>query len=184
MGQVLGIGIVTKCGTSKKDLQKYNITKDELIAEMIIKKHFEPTIYDFSETDEYYFFKLQSNVIENQLLPFLEKFYPLVYLGRNKDFEDTIEMLKKSESSTWLKLSDEKSFEEFQLDEYGEPEYLYFDKPFKPYAKIFSTAIMLSHEGKISMEIFGRQFNFFKYCIQQTFSEFSIAKALRVYISG
>jgi hypothetical protein len=123
-------------------------------------------------------------VIENQLLPFLEKFYPLVYPGRKEDFEDTIEMLRKSEPRAWLELSDEKSCEEFQLDKYGEPEFLYFDKPFKPCAKIFSTAIMLSNEGKISMEVFGRQFNFFKYCIQETFSEFSIAKALRVYISG
>lgn len=108
----------------------------------------------------------------------------LVYSGRKQDFEDTIEMLKKSEPDTWLKLSDEERCEEFRLDKYGEPEYLYFDKPFKPCAKIFSTAIMLSNEGKIIMEEFGRQFDFFKYCIQETFSEFSIAKAIRVYISG
>jgi hypothetical protein len=43
---------------------------------------------------------------------------------------------------------------------------------------------MLSHEGKISTEVFGRQFNFFDYCIHETFSEFPIVKALRVYISG
>jgi len=184
MGQYLAIGLVVKCGTSKKDLQKYDITKDELIAEMKSKHHFEPTIYDFLETEENYLFKLQTNIMENQLLPFLEKFYPIIYLGRNKDFEETIEMLKKSEPSTWIKLSEEKSSEEFQLDNYGEYEYLYFDKPFKPCAEIFSTAIMLSGEGKISMEEYGRQFNFFKYCIQETFIEFPIAKAIRVYITG
>jgi hypothetical protein len=184
MGQVLAIGIVIKYETSKRNLQKNNITKEELIDEMMAKKHFDPTIYDFSETDESYLFTLKASVLADQFIHFLEKFYPLVYLGRNKEFEDTLEMLKQAEPSTWIDLSEKKSAEEFQMDEYGEPEYLYFDKPFKPYAIIASTAIMLSHEGKISMEIYGRQFNFFKYCIQETFSEFSIAKALRVYISG
>lgn len=184
MGRVLSIGIVVEWSASKKHLQKHGITKDELIAEMRIKKHFEPQIYDFLEIEEDYFFNLQSVVIENQLLPFLEKFYPLVYLDRNKYFADTLEMLKNSEPSTWLGLAKEKRCEEFQYDPYGESEYLYFDKPFNPHAQIASKAIMLSHEGKISMEVFGRQFNFFKYCMQETFSEFSIAKALRVYISG
>ncbi|NJL76663.1 MAG: hypothetical protein HC892_18240 [Saprospiraceae bacterium] len=184
MGQFLSIGIVTACGTSKKGLQKNNITKEELVAEMIVKHHFEPSIYDFSETTENYLFKLQSTVIENQLLAFLEKFYPLVYSGKSNEFESAIKKLRTSEPSTWLALADERSYAEFQLDEYGEYEYLHFDKPFGSSAKIFSTAIMLSCEGKISMEEFGRQFIFFKYCMQQTFPEFSIAKALRVYISG
>jgi hypothetical protein len=184
MGQFLAIGIVTEYVTSKINLQKYNITKNDLIAEMIIKLYFEPAIYDFSETDENYFFKLKSNVIENQLISFLEKFYPKVYLGRNQDFVNIIEILKNSEPSTWLKLSEEKSYEEFQLDVYGVPDYLYFNKPFKPHANIYSTSIMLSLEGKIIIEENGRQFNFIKFCIQETFSEFSIAKALRVYITG
>ncbi|MBI4645647.1 MAG: hypothetical protein HY738_03380 [Bacteroidia bacterium] len=49
MGRHLAIGIVTECGTSKKDLQKYNITKDELIAEMKNKRHFEPAIKKVAE---------------------------------------------------------------------------------------------------------------------------------------
>jgi hypothetical protein len=184
MGQVLAIGIVTQCGTSKKNLQKYDITKDELVAEMIAKKHFEPAIYDFSETEEYYLFNLKSSVIEAELIAFLEKFYPLVYLERGNKFIDTIKMLKNSEPSTWIELSSENSREEFQFDKYAEPDYLYFDKPFQPRARIFSKTIMLSLEGKIIMEEYGRQFNFFKYCMERTFPEFSIAKALRVYISG
>ena len=67
---------------------------------------------------------------------------------------------------------------------YGEPYYLKFDKPFVPTTAIHFSTIMLSLEGKIFMEMSARQFNFFKYCIQQTFAEFSIAKAIQVYITG
>jgi hypothetical protein len=184
MGQILSIGIITQCSTSKKNLQKYKISKDELIANMTSKLHFEPAIYDFSETKEDYVFTLKSNILETQLLPFLENIYPFLYPNDEGFYEGTIEMLKNAEPSTWLELCSERSEEEFQFDEYGSPNNLYFDKPFNPSARIHFETIMLSHEGKIMMEVYGRQFNFFKYCIQQTFSDFSIAKALNVYISG
>jgi hypothetical protein len=184
MGQYLAIGLVVECKTSKNDLLKYKITMDDLTAKMKNKLHFCPEIYDFSETDDDYIFKLKSNILESQLLPLLEKFYPLVYLDSNINYEDTLEMLRISDPSTWLELASEKSREEFQLDKYAHCDYLYFDKAFKPTAKIYYKVIMLSMEGKILMEVFGRQFSFFKYCIQESFFEFSLAKALRVYITG
>ena len=184
MGQFLAIGLVSKCVTSKIDLQKYNICKDDLITTMKIKLHFCPEIYDFSETEEDYIFKLKSNILQSQLLPFLEKFYPLLYLDHNTDYEVTLEMLKNSDPSTWLALASEKRREEFQWDKYAHCDYLYFDKPFNPKSKICYEVIMLSMEGKVLMEVYRRQFFFFKYCIQECFSEFSLAKSIHVYITG
>ncbi len=183
MGQVLAIGIVTECVTSKKNVEKAGISQDELIVEMKRKTHFDPTIYDISETENSYHFQLKTEIIENQLVLFLEKFYPFIYPDK-PDYEETLETLRNTAPSEWLAWANRKSAEEFQIDHYGTAEYIYFNKPFSPAITIDSTSIMLSHEGKTMMETFGRQFHFFKYCIQQTFSEFSIAKALRVYISG
>ncbi len=183
MGQYLAIGIVTECGTEKKNLEKYKITKEDLIAELKTKLHFEPAIYDFSETATHYLFQLKSSIFENELVPFLEKFYPFLYSDK-EEFMDALKKISASNSSEWLKLAEKRSYSEFQIDKYGESDYIYFDKPFKPSANIFSTSIMLSAEGKIMMESYGRQFQFFKYCIQQTFPEFEIAKAIRVYITG
>ncbi len=162
MGQFLAIGIVTKCGAAKERLQKHNIVKEELINQMMIKNHFEPTIYDFSETEDYYLFKLQDKVFENQLIPFLEQFYPLAYPSDNSQYIDSLAKLKDSKPTKWLQLADDKSHEAFQLDNYGEPDHIYFDKPFNPYVEIFSTSVILSLEGKILMEMYGRQFNFFR----------------------
>lgn len=186
MGQYLAIGIVTKCGISKSELKKNKITKNKLIDEMKRKLHFEPSIYDFSETDDSYLFKLNSNVFETQLVPFLEKLYPLIYLNKDSDFPDVIIKLKNTEPSEWLNLSKGKGeyLYEFQFDKYGENEYFYFDKPLNLRASIYSEIISLSTEGKIIMEVYGKHFLFFKYCIQAAFPEFSLAKALRVYITG
>lgn len=184
MGQYLAIGLVIECCTSKKHLQEFNISKNDLIEEMKNKLHFHPEIYDFSETEANYVFKLQSNVWESQLISFLQKFYPVVYCEDNNSYENTIKKLQSSEPSTWLEFADRKSAEEFQLDSYGEVETLYFKRPFRPTVRITSNMILLSCQGKVIMEEYHRQFNLFAYCLHETFSTFQIAKAVKVYITG
>lgn len=85
MGQYLAIGLVTEFGTSIKNLK--NVTKDELITEMENKLHFCPEIYDFSETSDHYLFNLKSQVLENQLVPFLKKIYPMIYRGSDNNLK-------------------------------------------------------------------------------------------------
>jgi hypothetical protein len=183
VGQYLGIGIVTECAASKRELESGGISKEELIAKMETEFYFEPSIYDFSETENSILFTLKPEVFEKQLLPFLRDFYPFIYMD-SKGYVETLNEIEKINSSEWLQLAGDKSCAEFQLDEYGEKYYLYFDKPFRPSVVISSSSILLSFEGKILMECYGKQFNFFKYCIQQTFTEYSLAKAIRVYITG
>jgi len=75
MGQHLAIGIATVYRTPKDDLQKHDITTKELLEKMQQQLHFEPSIYDTSVTAEDYVFKLKPTVLQNQLLPFLQKLY-------------------------------------------------------------------------------------------------------------
>lgn len=185
MGQYLTIGIATKCSTSKEDLQKHKITTEELLVKMQEEYHFEPSIYDMTETEDRYVFNLKPTILEKQLLPFLKKLYPKLYLGSSIDYTEIIELLESSAPDTWLDWLKDNGEEAFQLDSYGTSDYLYFDKPFRPYIRLsFSNIIMLSLEGKISMETYGRQFTFFKYCLQEAFKEFSLAKAVRIYFTG
>lgn len=128
---------------------------------------------------------LKDKVFQHQLIPLLEKLYPIIYnKSKYYDYKEILNKLKSTEPSLFLALAKDKSYEEFQIDPYGEDDYLYFEKKFKPSVTLSYDSIMLSAEGKISMEVYGRQFNFFKYCITQTFGEFSLANAIRVYITG
>jgi hypothetical protein len=83
--------------------------------------------------------------------------------------------------SEWLQWSERKSEVAFQNDRYGIPDYMDINDQL---IYIHYNSILLSLEGKIQMEVFGKQFRFFKYAIMQTFKEFSLAKSLRVYITG
>ena len=99
-------------------------------------------------------------------------------------YQETLNELKNSKSENWLSLAEDKSCEEFQIDNYGIEDNLYFEKAFNPRVSVYYESILLSMEGKIMMESYGRQFNFFKLCMTEMFKEFKLAGALRVYISG
>jgi hypothetical protein len=67
------------------------------------------------------------------------------------------------------------------LDENGGCDYLRYG--FSDIS-VYYDCPLLSMEGKISMETFGRQFKFLKYIMMQSFKQFTLAGALRIYITG
>lgn len=180
MGQFLAIGLVTEIAISKKDVESAKLTKEQLLQEMTSQIHFLPEIYNINESDKYFNFNLLDKILYSQLIPFLEKFYPKIY-SKEDYYKSIIESLKNKPNSEWLEWAKEKPEEAFQFDEYGTRDYLTikYDN-----IAINYDAILLSMEGKIGMEVYGRQFNFFKYCMIQAFNEFSLASALRIYITG
>ncbi len=182
MGQILGIGLATHWFFAKSQIEKYNITSEQCLQEIQEQLQVDITLYDFSLQENYYQLAIKESILEKELIPFLEQIYPLLYRNR-PDFKDTLQRLSNENSAqSFLDLANKKMAEEFQIDEYGESEYLYI----KPNIRIdvsFNT-ILLSHEGKIMMEVYGRQFTFFQQCIQKSFPDFLLSKTLKVYISG
>jgi hypothetical protein len=185
MGQDLAIGLVTVASISKKEMEAGQISTSELIAEMEKQLHFTPELYEVHDTASVIRFSLKQEIFQAQLLPFLEEMYPLMYgAGRSSTYEEVLKMLHETEPAQWLQAAESQSSEAYQQDSYGEQDYLYFEKPFRPHVAISYKSIILSLEGKIFMEIHGRQFRFLKYCMVQTFGKHPLGGALRVYITG
>lgn len=185
MGQFLAIGLMYRVSISKNEMKACNMLISELKNKMQTDLHFNMDIFSEAEDNDYFSFSLKNDIFQHQLIPMLENLYPLLYHNsRYSSYNQIISILKSTNPSEWMTLAEEKGFEEFQIDSYGMSDFLYCDKNHFDHIKISYQSIMLSAEGKIAMEAYGRQFNFFKYCIMQTFSQFSIAKAIRVYITG
>lgn len=183
MGRFLATGLMTKISASKKEMEKGKITIDELKEKAEKSLHFDLSLYELSETDNYYIFTLKTEVLAEQLIPFLNDF--LFRIGNSsEEAQEVIDKLKKHPPENWLKLAEEKSMTYFQDDAYGDPEYLYFLKDFRPSVQLNFDSILFAIEGKILMEEYGQQFTFFKYCITQTYKQYPIATALRIYITG
>ena len=180
MGQFLAIGLATEIGINKSEADKADLTLEQLQERMQHDLHYVPDIYSATEKDGYYHFFLKEEIFHAEFLPFLKTFYPLLY-SKPAYYESILEKLADMPPSEWLQWAQGKPEEAFQFDEYGTRDYLSVN-----HTRICVSydAVLLSMEGKISMETFGRQFTFVKYAMMQTFQEFRLAGALRMYITG
>ena len=180
MGQFLAIGLVTKIGVNKSKTDKINLSLEQLQEQMQRDLHYVPDLYTASEEDGYYHFLLNEEIFHAELPPFLKTFYPLLY-SKPAYYEYVLEKLADMSPSEWLQWAQGKPEEAFQFDEYGTRDYLSVGHTRIP---VSYDAVLLSMEGKIVMETFGRQFTFVKYAMMQTFRQFRLAGALRMYITG
>ena len=180
MGQFLAIGLATKIYVEQRELNAAQLTLDLLIERIREKLYFPPEIYETKEAKEGYSLNLKDYIIYEQLIPFLETIYPILYKNPVR-YENTLEKLRTLPPSEWLNWAEGKPTEEFQSDEYGMSDTI--KEKFKT-VHLHYKSIILSMEGKISMEVYGRQFSFFKYTMNETFKKFSLSGALRIYITG
>ena len=159
MGQFLAVGLVTKMTVEKSEAEKADMDLD-LVKERLNKDlYFDTAIYDVSEGEGYYRFLLNEQVFQTQLIPLLKDLYPLLYPNSGSYF-GVIEKLATMPPAEWLTWADDLPEEAFQVDKYGEWDYI--ENGHKS-ARVYFRALMLSAEGKIMMETYGRHFSFWKY---------------------
>ncbi len=180
MGQYLAIGLATTVGVKKPEVAKAKLTIDHVQEQMRHKLHYVPDIYHLREDDEWYDFHLDDDIFHTQLLPLLKTLYPLLYPNAVY-YDDILQKLATISPSEWLQLAKNKSEEAFQFDQYGESDYLEANHS---NIHVHYESLLLSMEGKMMMETYGRQFAFLKYTMMRTFQQFSLAGALRIYITG
>jgi hypothetical protein len=182
MGQFLAIGLVTQISVDKKKLARVQLTPEQLQERMKAKLHYEPALYQLRDYDDFYGFDLNEDIFYAQLLPLLEQLYPLLYPDTEMMYQDVLQELPGLPHSEWIAWAKTKPDESFQFDGgRGMGEYIQ-----EKYTDLYLQyeSIMLSIEGKIAMEVYGRQFRFVNYTMRQTLKQFPLAGALRMYITG
>ena len=180
MGQFLAIGLVTQISVDKKKLARTQLTPEQLQERMIAELHYDPALYLLRDNDDFYSFDLKEDIFYAQLLPLLEQLYPLLY-ENSEMYQYPLQKLPTLPPSEWIAWAKNKPDESFQFDKYGMRETI--QEKFTD-VHFHYESIMLSMEGKIMMEAYGRQFRFVNYTMMQTFKEFPLAGALRMYITG
>jgi hypothetical protein len=184
MGQYLAIGLMHKIFASCEEMTEEKITPDELRQEMQESLYYDMSIYDEEMTKDDLVYTLKEDVFKDGLIPFLKVFYPAIN-PKEKEYLETLERLQSTAFDQWLDLANKKSEFLFQIDKYAEPEYVRFSKKFQPEIELNFDCILLHiGYGKISSEGIYDFTTFFKYCLNETFKEHTIAKALRFYITG
>ncbi len=181
MGQFLAVGLTTEIEVRNSETKKDHPNISQIQEQMRHELNFVPDIYTAIERDRSYSFLLNEDVFYSQLPSLLKELYPLLYRD-SKYYDGVLQKLAELAPSEWLQLAKYKSEGAFQFDVYGVPDYLYGSYGRKRW--VHYEGILLSMEGKIIMESFGRQFTFLKYAMTKAFQQFDLAGALRLYITG
>ena len=185
MGQYLAIGLRLELAASKQDVAKHlEETPLEEVLKQIEDKYHLNDIYEREDHDDYYVFKVKEELLDRELIPFLEKFYSLRYpAGSDIDAPDALQALKGIDNTNdRLKLLSRKSFQTYQEGE--DFDYCRIGGFWSNKVRISSSNAILSIDGKILMECYGGVFDFFRRCIVAQMSDFKLAEALTVWIDG
>ena len=182
MGQFLAIGLTTDIFVKTEEINKAKLSLDDLTKTMEKKFYFNSKIFSVEnkEYDGYVHFKLKDDVLYEQLISFLNEIYPELY-DDTKYYTHIIDELKNMDKEKWIDWAKTKPEEAFQFNEYGMPDYIRED--FTNISINYDT-IILSMEGKIMMEEYGRQFVFMKSMIVKALKDHDLAGAIRIFITG
>ena len=177
------IGLVTKITVDKERAKVTDSATPEEVRAAMQEAYNQSGIYTMEETEGEVSLMLNPEVAEAEMTCLLEDFYKLRY-GEDRKWQEELEEIKKRHSlDEWLELADVSSSTMFQLDHY-----VWLSTPFYrgwSYSlPTEATQIVLSSDGKILMECYGRLFKFFTRLIRERLSKYRLANALFVSISG
>lgn len=182
MGQYLAIGLRLKA-TVRKEKQLDGKSVEEILGKVEDKYNLSE-IYERREEETYYEYSIKKEVLDKELVPLIEKFYALRYTKDERtDAADVIEALNAlPDTSSRLEMLNDRRFQTYQAGD--DMDYFYLDVFSPMEIRVCSYNAILSIDGKIAMEYYGRVFDFFSRCIAAQLQEFALSRALTVWIDG
>lgn len=191
MGQVICLSLITKIDVVKSKRKELSLS--DIVEKINLEFPTDLSLFDLIEDDSEYHWLIKPNIVEQQLLPFLEKFYPQYYLDNGEDDEDEDadryqSVLKKLQEKAgfdhWLAFAKETSETLFQYDDIGVDYFRCENKPYRPTLEVRFEGVILALAGKVYLETYGGLLRFLAESVQLRFKEFPLAKCLKLYISG
>lgn len=183
MGCFLAIGLRLTAAIRKKDIdhRQDGVTLEDVLDRVANECHL-GSIYDMKEEDGYFVYTVKKEILDEELMPFLKKFYSLRYLDDQADSSYVLEDLEKlPDMTSRLAILENKSYQTYQEGD----EFCYYRiKGLWDDVRLSCHNAILSIDGKIIMECYNDVFKFFRRCIIAQMPEFKLSQALSVWIDG
>jgi hypothetical protein len=162
----------------KAEIAQNNSSIEEVM-EGLGNEQLDLSLFDKEENEKAYYWSLKEDMVATGMIPFLKAFYKDYYKDPQL-YQKVIELLEAGRD--WQELAKGKSEVAFQEDRYA-PNIYVPTKQWRKEVPIKCMAVHLALEGKIMAESYGKAFRFLTQCMQEKYSEYAIAGALRLYIT-
>ncbi|MDE6337204.1 MAG: hypothetical protein K2L34_11605 [Muribaculaceae bacterium] len=176
MGQYLSICLRHSIDVDRKEAENAYGSYDEAIVKLTEWLGGNQELFFIKSTDNIISFALKPEIVMNHIVDLLNRFYELYYGYTD---EEVIEKIEKC--TNWdevLELADRNCFEAFQ--EYHSYDYLYVNGRSIHYRMY---TILLSVEGKIEMECYGKTFELLDRLLREKLSFNPLASLLTTIIT-
>ena len=179
MGTFMATGIVTKIESKEYEFEILDKSRDEI--ENIIKKEIEIdfSLYEKDEKSEDIVFNIKDTILKEHLYPFLNRFYPDFYNRNERLYGNVLNRLKDLNTNEILEYANTKSEYVFQTDIFAD----YIRSGFGKSLVVYNHIILLSIEGKVLAEEYGKHFDFFERCVKEVYKDYPIVKSFKIYIT-
>jgi len=175
MGQYIVTGLTTQITIIRSKCSNLNY---EEICQYVLKYYPLELFYEAHDEDVYCW-KVDTTIFQEGFADFLTEYLKLY----GDDPQDLIEKICSIENpDDILNIANEKSFCNFQIDEYGESHYIRL--PQNSHLRIMPRNIILTMDGKIMTEGISDLLNLTTYCLRESFSKYPVGSLLNAYITG
>lgn len=179
MAQFLGVALKATIVISKKRIQLDKIPSE--IAIETVKSEYDLSLYDYSETEHFYLWKLKNEILADELAPFLESIFKFYYDKNEGSYQSLIgEIKRKKEYENIFKIAKEADYEHFELDN-KQFNQIHLKK-FGKHLQIDYNFFRLFKSERLRMDNFDKMMQFLENSMKKAFSEYQLSQALTIYI--
>lgn len=179
MAQFITIALKATIVVSKKRIFNDRIPVE--VAIETVQNNYNLSIYDYSETEHFYLWKLKESILDAEIIPFIEGLLKFYYGDEEVTYQGIIGSIKRNKSyDSLFKLAKDAEYEHFELDnkQYGQFQL----KKLGRHLQVDYNFIKLFKSERLRLDNFDKTFMFLENCVKKAFSEFELSKGLEIYV--
>jgi hypothetical protein len=165
-------------------ITKKRIVQDRIPLEVAIEtvtENYDLSIYNYSETEHFHLWKLKEDILSKELVPFLDTVFKFYYNKEESSHQAIIgEIKRRTDYDSVFKLAKLGDYEHFGLNN-TQNKQIHLKK-YGKHVQIDFNHFQLFKGDRLRMDNFDKVMEFLERCMQKTFSEFQLSKALDIYV--
>ena len=179
MAQFLTIALKATIVINKKHISTNGIPSE--LALETVANEYDLSLYEYSETEHFHLWKLKEEILAVEIVPFLDSVFKFYYNNEEESYQSIIGELKRRKNyDSLFKLAKEAEYDHFELDNKQNSQFHL--KKLARHLKVNFNFFQLFKSERLRMDNFDKVMEFLQNCMQKTFAEFQLSKALEIYI--